>query len=215
MPDNTTRESLHADLIFIDSLDTIIKDLESKALAIAKQHDPNSLRILQSMPGLGIYLALTILYEIHTIERFASVQNFSSYARTVKARCISSNKTVGAGEDKIGNPTLNWALTEIAIHIGTYDSVIKLWYDRLKRRKGLKCARSTMIHKIAVAIFYMLKRKEPFDVNKFLAGNNILRTDSPKGHWRTTTSKPHPLIGTQCAIHSKATKKVNKSVTSN
>lgn len=111
---------------------------------------------------------MTLLYEIHSIKRFSTVQSFSSYARTVKAQCQSAGKKVGKGDDKIGNPTLNWVFHEIAGLLPRYSPVISTWYEKLKKRKGVKCAKAILIHKISVAVYYMLKRKETFDENRFI-----------------------------------------------
>jgi transposase len=94
MCDKTIRQSIEANFAFIDSLDSITKTLEKQALETAIAFDKKSYSVLQSMPGLGTILSLTILYEIYTIDRFESVQAFSSYCRTVKAQCNSAGKTV-------------------------------------------------------------------------------------------------------------------------
>ena len=45
---------------------------------------PGNFFRLRSIPGVGKILAMTMLYEIHDIDRFERVQNFASYARLVK-----------------------------------------------------------------------------------------------------------------------------------
>jgi transposase len=44
------------------------------------------------VPGIGKILSLVFLYEIHQIDRFASVQEFASYARLVKCSKESGGK---------------------------------------------------------------------------------------------------------------------------
>ena len=51
----------------------------------ARQHDYHTLYLLRSVPGVGQILALVILYEIHDVKRFPTVQDFSSYARLIKS----------------------------------------------------------------------------------------------------------------------------------
>ena len=46
--------------------------------------DPVSYSIINSVPGLGFILSLTILYEIDDIHRFSDVGKFISYCRLVK-----------------------------------------------------------------------------------------------------------------------------------
>jgi len=58
---------------------------------------------LRSVPGIGKILALVILYEIHDINRFPTVQDFVSYSRLVKCAKESTGKRHGTSGKKIGN----------------------------------------------------------------------------------------------------------------
>ena len=57
--------------------------------------------------GVGKILAMTMLYEIHDINRFERVQNFASYARLVQCEKSSSGKRLDTGAAV--NPTSNWS----------------------------------------------------------------------------------------------------------
>ncbi len=61
----------------------MLSGLEYHISRSAKAHDGNSFRILRTIPGVGGILALTMLYEIHTIERFPDVGDFISYCRLI------------------------------------------------------------------------------------------------------------------------------------
>lgn len=65
--------SMNANLSVIERLDEVISELEKEIERSAKRDKPNTLRILQSVPGIGPILALTILYEIESISRFPRV----------------------------------------------------------------------------------------------------------------------------------------------
>jgi transposase len=54
----------------IEPLDTTIRRLEKDIEAAARQHYSTEMAVLQSTPGVGIVIALTILLEIDTLERF-------------------------------------------------------------------------------------------------------------------------------------------------
>ena len=81
----------------------------------AKQHDANTLYLLQTVPGIGKILSLVLLYEIHQIERFPRVQDFVSYCRLVKCAKESAGKRYGTSGNKIGNAYLKWAFSEAAV----------------------------------------------------------------------------------------------------
>jgi transposase len=116
-------------------------------------------------------LALTILYEIHTIHRFPSAQHLSSYARLVHVERTSAGKPVrdGKAHHKIGNPHLKWAFSEIILHAQRHSEPIQKYYERLHRKHGPGKAQSIIAHKFAVAIYYMLKKGQAFDERKFVS----------------------------------------------
>ena len=161
--------SVNCDIELSNALDPIINKIEKQVYARAKYHDHNALSILMTTSGIGKILAFTILYEIHTINRFPSVQNFSSYCRLVKCERTSNGKYTGGGNNKIGNPYLKWAFSEIIIHAQTHSPNIKKYYERLISKHGVGKAKSIMAHKFAVAVYFMLKNKEAFDEKRFLS----------------------------------------------
>jgi len=81
----------------------------------AHSHDPVSLALLRTIPGVGKILALVMLYEIEEIARFPRVQEFVSYARLVKSAKESHGKRHGPSGKKIGNAHLTWAFSEAAV----------------------------------------------------------------------------------------------------
>ena len=67
-----------------------------------------------SSQAIGRILGLVILYEIHNIHRFPTVQDFVSYCRLVKSAKESAGKRLGTSGKKIGNAHLKWAFSEAA-----------------------------------------------------------------------------------------------------
>ena len=93
--DAAVQKTIEVDLALITYDDELLKDLELDILNTAKQHDAHTLYLLQTVPGIGRILSLVLLYEIHDIRRFPSVQNFASYARLVKCSKESGGKRLG------------------------------------------------------------------------------------------------------------------------
>ena len=73
----------------------MLRDVELTIVKTAKQHDANTLYLLQTVPGIGKILSLVLLYEIHEIDRFPRVQDFVSYCRLVKCAKESAGKRSG------------------------------------------------------------------------------------------------------------------------
>jgi len=160
--------NLHTDLELVDRLDRLIMDIENQVKKQAKHHDRKALALLQTIDGVGDILSLTILYEMHTINRFKKAQHFSSYSRVVIIDWSSAGKSYRGKNNKIGNPHLRWTFGEIASLSLKYYDEIKKYHEKLKKKFGKKKALSRLAHKFCVAIYYMLRNNEPFDVNKFV-----------------------------------------------
>jgi transposase len=144
----------------IDFLTEQIKGLEKHILKRARVHDEDALIRLKKIDGIGDILALTLLYEIHTIERFASQQKFSSYCRVVNPQCDSAGKRVGTGNKKAGNKYLSWVMQEIVTYSCRYNKRIGEYFKKLERKKGRKNARRILAHKWAIAIYTILKNEQ-------------------------------------------------------
>lgn len=147
------------DLDLMDALDPIIARLEKRMWAQAQHHDPQALALLETLPGIGDILALTIVYEIHRIDRFASEKKFASYSRVVTCEQSSNGKTVGRGNQKIGNPDLKWAVDQIIVRAQPNQPLIKLYYQSLKAKHGPRKAKAIIGHKFATSIYDMLKKR--------------------------------------------------------
>ena len=167
-PNPIVRKSVEADLALYDTYDTLIRELETDVLRQAKAHDPNTLFCLSTIPGIGKILALTLLYEIHDIGRFESVQDFASYARLVKCETSSAGKRTGSSGSKIGNAHLKWAFSEAAITLLSHFPESKTLHGRLKKKHGKGKALSILAHKLGRTVYFMLKRNQAFDQGRFL-----------------------------------------------
>ena len=180
-------KNIACDLDYIDSLDGIILDLEKTLIASAHNHNRKHFKLLHTMPGVGKITALTTLYETHTVARFKSVQCYSSYCRVVGAGNESAGTSYGhTSNDKIGNPYLKWAFSEIGIKMVDQSQLIGDWFKKQVDKHGKGGAMARLRHKIAIAVYYMLKHEVVFDEHKFL-GIEQNRTDTP-AHYGTDTS---------------------------
>jgi transposase len=113
--DPAVQKSLEVDLALVSYDDELLRDVERTIVKTAKQHDANTLDLLQTVPGIGKSLSLVLLYEIHPIDRFPRVQEFASYGRLVKCAKESNGKRSGTSGAKIGKAHLTWAFSEAAV----------------------------------------------------------------------------------------------------
>jgi transposase len=161
--------SIAADCAIIDALEDQIRRLELHLERRAKMEDAQGFYLLRSIPGIGKILALTILYEIHTIERFATVGDFASYARLVKCAHSSDGKISGYGGAKMGNVHLKWAFSEAAVLFLRANPRGKQLLARLEKKHGKAKALSILAHRLGRVVYHILKRQQPFDAERLYA----------------------------------------------
>jgi transposase len=120
------------------------------------------------VPGIGQILRLVLLYEIHQIDRFPRVQDFASYCRLVKCAKESGGKRLGTSGNKIGNAHLKWAVSEAATLFLRGNEPGPTYLARLEKKHDKGKALSILAHKLARAVYCMLKRKTAFNLEQFL-----------------------------------------------
>ncbi len=167
--DEVVQRNVSVDLEMIGSFDQQIRPLELYLVSQAKLHDQQAFYLLRSVPGIGKVLALTILYEVEDIRRFKRVQQFCSYARLVKGQKVSAGKRLGTMGAKMGNRHLKWAFSEATVLFLRESEQAKAYLARLEKKHSKGKALSILSAKLGRAVYFMLLRKEPFDIERFFA----------------------------------------------
>ena len=165
--DLQVQQSVQLDFGLIEYLDKALHEVELTITRLAKQHDPAAFALLRSVHGIGPILALVILYEIHIIARFPSVQQFASYSRLVKCAKESAGKLYGFSGKKIGNAFLKWAFSEAAVGFLRANPPAQKYHARLVRKYGKGKALSIIAHRLGRAVYHMLINGKPFDEGLF------------------------------------------------
>lgn len=165
------RMSLQNDLAMIRHYDQQIAALEWQLKKLTRQHAGRDYALLQTIPGIGAHLALTILHEIGDIDRFPTVKDFLSYSRLVKGTVASAGKIKGLRGAKLGNPYLRWAFGEGAVIAKRDHEVIGPLFQRLEARMGGNKfkANAVIANKLGRAAYFMLKNHTTFDADRLVA----------------------------------------------
>jgi len=142
------------------ALKTEITSLEKTILAQARQRPEYAL--LESIPGIGQTLAMTILCETGSLSRFPDAAHFCSYCRCVPSKHLSNGKVKGKGNTRNGNPYLSWAFIETAHFAIRFEPLAKKYYERKKARTNPLVALRAVAHKMARACFYVMRDQVPF-----------------------------------------------------
>jgi len=164
--------SIEIDTRVLDVLQQQIHFVEVRITQQARCHDPTAVPLLRTIPGIGITLALTILYEIGDISRFPRVGNFISYARLVKSAHESASKRSSGRNNKIGNAHLRWAFGEAACLFLRYSEPAKAWHQKLVSKYGKAKALSIIAQRLGRTVYTILKRRTAFDQSRFFESLN-------------------------------------------
>jgi len=144
----------------IDALTLQIKTIEAH---VEKQYriEPTYAG-LQSLPGVGKILGLTIMLETGPIVRFPQVGDYVSYCRKADSTWKSAEKVKGKGNIKNGNRYLSWAFAEAAEHARMFDTASRNFYNRKVHERNAAVAHSALANKLARAAYYIMRDQVPY-----------------------------------------------------
>ncbi len=155
---------VQANVAVIRTLNEEIAKLERHLLERLRPRPEHAL--LRTAPGVGEILGPIILLETGSVQRFAAVGHYASYARAVDSVRISNNKKKGEGNVRNGNKYLAWAFIEAANMARRWCPEARRFHDRKKARTNSIVATKALAHKLARACYHMLKTGEPFDMKR-------------------------------------------------
>src|SRR6266516_264586 len=117
---------------------------------------------LVAVMGLSAITVQTIISEIGTdMERFPTVKHFCSWLGLAPHNDISGGKVRRSRTMKVRNRA-NQALRQAAQSVAQSDSCFGAYYRAMRARLGPKQAIVATAHKIARAVYQLLKTREPY-----------------------------------------------------
>jgi transposase len=167
-PALAVHKSMAVDLALLGDDEPLLRALEWHIVKAAQQHAPNTLYLLQTVPGIGKILRLVLRYAIHDIQRFPRVQDVVSSCRLVKWAKESAGKRSDTAGAKIGNAYLKWALSEAAVLFLRDHPAGQKDLTRLEKNHGQGTALTLLAQKRGRAVSDMVKRPKAFDMHQFL-----------------------------------------------
>jgi transposase len=137
-------------LEILEVVEAQMKEVESKLMNRYAELKP--IRLLQTIPGIGFIIALTLYAEICDIRRFSNPEKLAHYAGLVP-RVRQSGGHTKYGRETTGNRWLKWVLTEAAwSHInwcpdGWLAKVFKAAYKRKRSKtKAIKIVARKLVN---------------------------------------------------------------------
>ena len=118
--------------------------------------------LLESIPGIGRLVAITILVETGDITRFDNPDQLGAYAG-LTPRVSQSADTVHHGHiSKMGPPILRWVLQQAAWVAVRVDAQMRRLWLRISRKAGAKRAIVAIARKLLIYAWSVCRRQEPF-----------------------------------------------------
>ena len=135
------QESFNRLLALYNFLDKQVKE-QTKLLKELSQTDlyRKRVEILQSVPGIGIIVAMEILVELQDVSRFRKAEQIAAYVGLTPSQYSSADKIRMGRITCIGKNSVRAALVEASWKLIRKDGVMQEKYERIKARAGGKRA---------------------------------------------------------------------------
>jgi len=145
----------------VKNLDKRIRRVDARIQRLVNRADVE-LRV--NVPGVGKTSVAVIMAEIGDPKRFESGKELASWAGLAPSVYQSAGKNLSGRITKRGSKWLRRTMVQVA-HAATKvrDSKLKLFYLRVKARKGAKTAIVALARKIPTIIHLLLKGEEYVD----------------------------------------------------
>lgn len=123
-------------------------------------------QLIQTVPGIGAYLATLIVAEVGDFSRFETKEGIGAYAGLVPSRHQSGDGDRSGHITKRGNDILRWALVEAARNhvMRCPDSAVTRRYRRLKEKKHNHVALTAAARHLGGILWGIVHNNEPFRV---------------------------------------------------
>jgi transposase len=152
------KQILNSHLKEISTINDLIVDTEKEMAKIAIKD--KRVDLLLGFTGIDYYGALLLLYEIGDITRFSNPKKLVSWVGLSPSLYQSGNITRTGSITRQGNARIRWFLVEAALMAARYDPKMKMFYERILKKKGSQKERVAVAIKMLVSIYHVLTRSE-------------------------------------------------------
>lgn len=142
-----------------------ITEIEMELKESLKPYEKD-IKILQTMPGIGLITASTYFATLGTPHRFPDSNHVISYTGLAPSMEDSGNSEKHGSITKCGSKSLRMMLCEAAHHASYKTNPLRPYFVRVLTKKGIKRAVVSIANRMARILYQMWKNQEPFDVSK-------------------------------------------------
>jgi transposase len=167
-----------------------LEALDRELLEQARVH-PDA-KLLVTIPGVDVIVAMGFLAAIGSIDRFRSPQKLAAYFGLVPKIRQSGGTAFYGHITKTGSRNARWLAIEAAHTLARSSSPLAATYQRIRRRKGHQIAVTALARKLIVVVWHILTTQQPY---RYAAPERtrIKLRKLQKHHRRPATRAPREL----------------------
>jgi transposase len=149
-----------------DNVTVQIKKITRKVMELSRNNKyAHKIALLRSIPGVGMLVAIEILVELQDMKRFPSAEKIASYVGLTPSEYSTGQYTRQGRITRCGNKRVRTSLVEGSWILIYRDPMMRLKYERLKRRKGAKRAIIAIARHLIIRIRSILLSNQPYTIN--------------------------------------------------
>jgi transposase len=120
-------------------------------------------KILRSIPGIGLLTAMEILLELQDVSRFRRAEQLAAYVGLTPSQYSSADKIRMGRITRMGKNAVRSALVESCWHLIRKDKAMRKKYEQIKARAGGKRAIVAVSRKLILCIRRLLLDNRPYE----------------------------------------------------
>jgi transposase len=136
-----------------------IDPLKEQIMAAAEPY-MKEIEILTSMKGVSVFIAIAIIADIISVDRFKNSKTFTSYLRSAPKVANSNTSVSVRGTNKQGRKLAATLITQSLNHVLDASPKLNRWYIELTRYKKPGLVRTGLRRRVFAEIYQMLKKGE-------------------------------------------------------
>jgi transposase len=157
---NTDKALLDGLLKMYQQLEERIK--ESDELVERLYNKIPEAQLVSTVPGFGKFFSVLVATEIADVGRFSRVERLHSYAGVIPSTHSTGERHFHGKITKEGNAWLRWAAVEAVWPAIKSDFDLKVFYERLARRKNTNAAKVATARRLLTIIYRILKERRSY-----------------------------------------------------
>lgn len=147
----------------------LLKRVRKEVLAIAeKQEYLKAIKLLMSIPGVGLLTALAWVLELPSMREFECADRLASFLGFTPSESSSGDTRHQGRITRNGNAKMRWSLIQSAWILVQKDAAMGDYFDRLKHRRGAKRAIVAVARKLSARMRAVLIKQTPYALGTVL-----------------------------------------------